>query len=366
MVRRRSRHQPLRRALAFFSVGSHCPRRQRTAIRSDHRPCDDFRTDANRGGVWAGTDQGALLHWNEQEWVYVTTVDSPVRALLVVDGQLWVGADAGLSLLDDEDLQVVPPLGAVPIAALAVDGDSIWAGTPQGLWRLRRDGQTPEYTPLYDGDNPLDGAVQALWADGQGSLWVGIDGNAVRYRPGQRRTPVFEFSTRQSNRPPVTAIRKDLNGSVWISTAGGGVVQYMFENDVQISSRTLGSATGGGLSSNSVRAMALDGDGSLWFATPVGVARFQGWAWLDLDPLVEGLVVNDLLFDRQGHLWIATEGEGVQVRKGLYSDSEGWLPNDAMLPSDYVYDLEEDAAGAIWAATDAGVELLGNGAVSTH
>ena len=139
------------------------------------------------------------------------------------------------SLTPERDLQIVRLFDDMPTTALATDGDSIWAGTPQGLRRLNRDGQTEELTPLYDGGALLDGAVEALWADGQGSLWIGIDGIVAQVRLDTATESIKVYQVK-GNRIPVTAIRRDMNGNVWISTAGDGVLKHLFENGGEIGS----------------------------------------------------------------------------------------------------------------------------------
>lgn len=105
---------------------------------------------------------------------------------------------------------------------------------------------------------------------------------------------------------------------MWITSDGGGVAQYMFDDGL-LRSRDLGSSSEGGLDTDIVRAAVVDQDNTLWFASPVGVFRYQLWAWLETDSRLDGMAVNDLLYDRSGGLWVATGGEGVQLRPGLYA-----------------------------------------------
>ena len=243
---------------------------------------------ANHAGIWAGTDQGALLWWDGHEWALVASTSSPVHGLAEVGEQLWIGADSGLLILDDGELHSAPQFEDNPVAALAADEDGVWVGTQRGLWRSSRDGESETPIKLEANGKPLTGAIQALWADEAGDLWVGVDGQAVKYRPTIRKTTFYEETALAGSGPPVTGIGADANGSVWISTAGSGIVQYQFEDEEQISAVELTSASRGGLASNIVRSLAIDQDGSVWFATPVGVSRYQGWAWLEIDDAVTG------------------------------------------------------------------------------
>ena len=144
----------------------------------------------------------------------------------------------------------------------------------------------------------------------------------------------------------ITAITGTPGERVWITSAGGGVVQFMFDDGLLSAASNLGSSSEGGLDTDTVRAAVVDQDNTLWFASPVGVFRYQLWAWLETDSRLDGLVVNDLLYDQNGGLWVATGGEGVQWRRGLYAHPTTYYPSDNGLPSEFVNDLEEDAEGA--------------------
>ena len=107
-----------------------------------------------------------------------------------------------------------------------------------------------------------------------------------------------------------------------------------------------------------MRAVAVDQDGSIWFATPAGAYRFQPSSWQNdvrgtgVDDLINH--VNALLVDRAGNLWIATGGSGVRFRSVIsgYGDhlcGRGWAAKPAILA------LEEDNQGGIWAGSFDGV-----------
>ncbi|MGH9162416.1 MAG: two-component regulator propeller domain-containing protein, partial [Vicinamibacteraceae bacterium] len=68
-----------------------------------------------------------------------------------------------------------------------------------------------------------------------------------------------------------------------------------------------------GLTHDSVRRIVHDSRGFLWFCTQRGLSRFDGIAFRNYDH-EDGLpihAVNDLLEDRSGRYWVATNGSGV-------------------------------------------------------
>jgi hypothetical protein len=163
----------------------------------------------------------------------------------------------------------------------------------------------------------------------------------------------------------ITAIAGTPGQRVWIASAGAGVVQYMFDDGLLSAATNLGSSSEGGLDTDIVRALVIDGDNTLWFASPAGVFRYQLWAWLETDARLDSLVVNDLLYDHNGALWVATGGEGVQRREGLYAHPVTFYPSETGLPSEFANDLEQDSRGRVWAATAGGIAVYADGEWST-
>ena len=151
-----------------------------------------------------------------------------------------------------------------------------------------------------------------------------------------------------------------------------------------------------GLPHNSINAIAQTSDGYLWFATWEGVARYNGREFRFyerskqtgiLDSGTRALVsddqnglwvagvrgsityrqnigwqpqlpaqsmVNHLLKDKAGNIWIAVEGLGVYFRPNAEKDNsvkkEQWV-----LPNISTSRLLEDSQGRIWAATNNGL-----------
>ena len=335
-------------------------------------------------GIWLGTDTGALAHWDGSKWQLVTTLGTAVRTLLDLDGSLWLGTEQGLYTYSSGMLRTVADFSGDPIHVI-VAGDSdgtLWVGSDAGLWQLAPGQPRPEkirvaavdateldargITRLADVDPTqaplLEGPVEALWNDGAGTLWMGSGATVVQFDPTLGVGRSLEPFGEEQSPIAITAITGTPGKRVWIASDGGGVTQFMFAGGLLSGASNLGSSSeGGGLDTDVVRALVIDQDNTLWFASPVGVFRFQLWAWLEPDSRLDSMAVNDLLFDRSGALWVATAGEGVQWRSGLYAHPTTYFPSDRGLPSEFVNDLEEDAAGQIWAATSDGLAVFGSG-----
>jgi frataxin-like iron-binding protein CyaY len=124
--------------------------------------------------------------------------------------------------------------------------------------------------------------------------------------------------------------------------------------------------SGGALLSNFVRSLAVDERG-LWIGyfpesgmqqSGLGFTTKKQWLSCNFAPGVTDQLVNDVLIDGQGNVWVATETAGVSRYDGeswqSYGQAEG-------LPSKAIYGLGMDHSGQVWAGTWEGVAVFVDG-----
>ena len=175
---------------------------------------------------------------------------------------------------------------------------NLWVGTQgQGLWRARDVAKTggqkdPAVRAITVEDGLASNAVQSLYEDREGNIWLGTLAGLQRLSP-HRVTPVRSL-------PIPRAIAATPDGSVWVGTAAG---------------LTRFSTTGrrdyteaDGLQGSLVLALTADTDGVLWIATERGVSRF------DRERFSVLLVRPDHRIQRVVGLSRARQGEGVWLR----------------------------------------------------
>jgi sugar lactone lactonase YvrE len=110
-----------------------------------------------------------------------------------------------------------------------------------------------------------------------------------------------------------------------------------------------------GLPNNTVNAIAVDEDGSLWFGTNAGVAHFDGGIWTVYNTSNSGLphdTIMAIITNLDGSHWFGTDGGGV-----AHFDGSTWTvysTANSMLPSDTVLAIVTDPDGSHWFGTNGG------------
>ncbi len=126
-----------------------------------------------------------------------------------------------------------------------------------------------------------------------------------------------------------------------------------------------------GLSQNSVYDIIQDDKGFIWLATQNGVNRFDGHNFLTFRPepgnpnSVSGHTITKLLNAKDGAIWVATQGEGIN-RQDPHTRRFERFTHDPSRPdslsSDQVRSVVQDQGGTIWVATENGLNrYLGKG-----
>lgn len=170
----------------------------------------------------------------------------------------------------------------------------------------------------------------------------------------------------------------DKEGILWLGTNHEGIYRYDGTSFTHFSTRD-------GLCDNTITAILEDRDGILWFGTADGLCRYDKKAfthvpipwvdtsstWLDkVYPTVNPNAVRCLLQDKNGFLWIGTNGAGAYRYDGKTFTS--FLSNEGRKQEDSLYhniisSVVEDLAGNIWftSMTHGGISLY-DGKSFTH
>ncbi len=234
----------------------------------------------------------------------------------------------------------------------------LWFGTEDGL--VRYDGyemrvfrHDPEDPQSLSGD-----AIEVLYEDSRGTLWVGVGRAGLnRFDPSRETNTRFrhEDGNASSLRAgAVTSVLEDDRGEIWVATTTG--IDRLDQESGSFHHVAYGSGDAKGVDPGSVRFLFQDRNLRLWAGT-----EGQGLGHIDMlrekflsvwDP---GVAITAITQDSNGLLWIGTAGDGLirfdptraEVVQQFHHD-----PSDpGSLASRDVHSVFADSKGDIWAGT---------------
>ncbi|HEV2606583.1 MAG TPA: two-component regulator propeller domain-containing protein [Xanthomonadaceae bacterium] len=242
-------------------------------------------TQANDGGLWVGTEKNGVLHVAHGHVDRVLDRQSApsdwVRSILEeADGSLWIATNKGLVQQARNTSRVYTTADGLPNdVILGVHRDPagrLWIGTANGL--AYRSGGRFVRVPLS-----VHSMVQTIYGfadDADGSVWIASDRGLLRWKDDRVSVLASEQGLPVDT---VYAVVPDRQGNLWLTTPSGlvrigraqasavadgklhNVVADLFgESDGLPSSRCNGGSS---------PAASLLTDGSVWVATPRGIAQ---------------------------------------------------------------------------------------------
>jgi ligand-binding sensor domain-containing protein/signal transduction histidine kinase len=347
---------------------------------------DDFvngnrsTTETGSPGIGYGEVPFTFRSWQREQGL----PENYVRALAQTrDGYLWVGSDDGVSRFDGVSffsLGLQEGFQSGPVKVLFGDSrGALWIGSEGGGLNCWQGGKLTAFT--VRGGLPSD-SITALAEDNQGRLWVGTQAGLVILQNGRFTTlsGAEIFSGK-----PVTTLFRDHKNKMWVGAFGAGVFSYSGDKFTQLQYPSLDSLLqdphcllvdqaeriwiGAGdafvlcregdqwrrfgmprhLATHYISSLAEEPDGTVW-AGSVGEGLFQfKFGKLVAINASSGLsdnLVESLLMDREGKLWVGTHGglNRISPRNlSVLSHNEG-------LGYGSVQGLAEVQPGVIWAA----------------
>ena len=310
------------------------------------------------------------------QWTTYTAADGLDRSVVFQaiqdrDGFIWASTKV-LNRFDGRRFQQFSDGGTMYVDRLA----QFWVGSLNRNVLLRYDGTG--FHVLMPADGLPDAHVEAMFQDRNGALWLGTTqtrpwaldekdpaqardaGRGVcRYEPEQGTIRCFDESSGLGGNN-VSSIAEDGAGNLWFglssNRAGSGRGIARFDGK-----RFQVYTTADGLPGNEVRAILCRRQGELLVGTADGLCRWNGQRFEKavLPGAPSTLHVAGLFEDRDGRLWIGTEGDLI----GGHFRSEGALRYDGqrltafrqgVLGTTNVPSIYEDRDGNYWLSSMGG------------
>lgn len=324
------------------------------------------------GRIYLGFEKSGVMELDRRtgEIHRLGLADGPLfvrRILRYSPEELWIGTESGLYIYNTrtrkhQHLSNSPydqySLSDNAIHSICKDRDGgIWIGTFfGGINHLPK--RIPDFRKYYyTGDaGSLGGRrVGKMCPDGNGGIWVGTeDAGLYHFDPRSARFSFFGPSRDFSN---IQALLLD-GDDLWVSTFSSGI-RVIDTKTGNI--RRYGFVKGPGprLFSNNVFALERAADGRIYIGTMHGL-QFYNRETDDFGfvPQINGgKMVNDILSDSEGNLWVGTLSNGLYLQDAAEGKWTQFLhvPADSTsLPVNNVLSIFEDSSGQLWITTDGG------------
>lgn len=321
------------------------------------------------GSIWVGLDGGGLSRITPGLFTLVDlreglTSDQITAVHSDEKGVVWIGTrgDGVCAVADGKTTRVA----ATNVEWSTLDVTSLASGLERQVWVGTRNGRLYALNDRFETRNvalPLGGAINALFYDRKGRLWVGqrTRNQLTVMEGGKARVIHLVNGTSEID---VRVIREDAKGVIWIGTAGQGLWCQSGETFRQFTAKD-------GLGGESVRALCEDTDGSLWIGMENGgIAWHQEGRFVFCGP-DQGMPrepVAGLLDDGKGALWWSTSGGIYRLEKQslrrAFSDVSHRVKPVRFDRADGLVELEGQSGqssachtndGRLWFATNHGV-----------
>ena len=206
-------------------------------------------------------------------------------------------------VLRNWDLDDGLPSARINAVARTADG-YLWLATQNGL--VRFDGARFVVFDAANTPGMKDNRASCLLLDARGDLWAGTSGGTLLKLVGQSfRTqdlgaaaPSVTGSTMAAGK--VNALAEDGQGALWLAIEGMGLIRFHHGQAEAF-------GTNSGLPSVDVRKVLCDTHGRLWAVAGGQLGLFEGGRWQTPGGLApESQTVRTISQARDGGLWVAT------------------------------------------------------------
>jgi signal transduction histidine kinase/ligand-binding sensor domain-containing protein len=307
-------------------------------------PLDPFRTIA----------QFAHTSWGPKEGA-----PSVIRALAqTADGYLWLASPDGLYRFDGVVFEHYQPpsSGSFPsqdvASLLALPNGDLWVGFRVGAISVLRNGNVTNYTVREGMPNAR---IWGLAQDREGTIWAATEGGLARLEGDRWRVVGANWNFPES---AASAVFVDNQETLWVASAG--TLMFLPAGTKRFE------PTGVQVKVGRVLRILQAPNGKLWMADLSRSVRPVPLTDRRLsrdDTEIRIHSTYDMLFDKDGALWIGSEGGGV-YRTPAPESIRGEIPSTAIdsfttkdgLTDNVTRSFLQDREGNVWVGTNTGLD----------
>ncbi len=292
------------------------------------------------------------------------------------NGFVWIGTDNGLNRYDGNKIKIYnkqnSALSSNDIADLLIDRTGkIWICTFGGGLNVYNPSNNKFITYKNSPNDPTSiptNELNTVFEDSKGTIWLGTKNGFSLLNQIKQTFKTYKFESKNKysiSHNDVKSIYEDGDKNLWIGTFGGGLNKFNLSTekfDRIKSSNTISPDyihSICGINKNEIL-IGTSGKGLLTF--DMNDLSFQKKVY-GINKIIN--IVRRITKDRNGALWIGTDGVGVFKIKNINSSNplvthfSNDSPSETSISSNAIYAVLEDEKSNIWlgSAWD-GVEVL--------
>lgn len=322
----------------------------------------------SRGFIWIGTDGAGVTRFDGQNFeTYSKTdglSDNVVRSLLEDSkGNIWIGTDAGITLYDGHQFKKIgKPDGLKGSSVLKlIEGSNgiIWAATNDGGLSGITTGDSVSVFSFTTEDGLISDFILDIYEDPEKNIWMGMIGgvNILEFEDttSQIIKNIYKPGINSESTLIILSLEASNDGKMWFGTNGNGLFSTTVSGDkdkLVIEPSSINNLVPDMI----IWDMLIQKNGELWLATDKnGVVRHFNNGVAGVFNKESGLQSNQItsiIRDREGNVWFSSFGQGVM----MYGDDKfiSYNENNGIKGSQ-VLDILFSSGNKFYLATEEGL-----------
>ncbi len=246
----------------------------------------------------------------------------------------------------------------------------LWIGTEDGLFKFDGYSYKAYYHEAGNRNTLSNSTIQRIIEDHNGFIWIATQSGGLNCL-NPFNDSIKHYVTKPDYISSMSgtyclAVYEDKHNNIWFGTQGGGLYCISAQNQQITNYRK--NYTKKGLCCDSVCSILEDSQNNIWVGTQKGLNIFdkqtKKFRYVILDSVnnpLETVYVYRMIENPVGTIWLATQNQGLYKYEMLsnrftqYKHIEG---DNNTIQHNAVNDIIFDKNGLLWIATDGGVSVL--------